>query len=266
MIAPQDVASASPAGPRISPALLRSRVSLSVGAPNAGSLLRGVRLEPSDQVRIVPAWNHPDFRWGLPQLIDMVERAAERVAARHGPSKISVGDISSQSGGTLRKHKSHQSGRDVDIAFYMIDARGNPVYHDTFVPFDANGRSSKLASARFDDARNWTLIEALLTDPQARVQHVFVSNDLRQRLLREAERRGVSRHLRLRAARVMMQVTPESEHADHFHVRIACPGNQRGACEQHPRRHDEIAEPTSRGRRDSQDARATRGKRRRGGT
>jgi len=260
LLAPQDVASAPPSAP---PALMRSRIALSVGAPNAGRLVRGEKLEPSEHVRIVPAWTGPDFRWGLPQLVGLVRRSAGKVDERHGPVKLSVGDLSSRTGGTVRKHKSHQSGRDVDLGFYMVDTRGKPLYHYRFVEFDAAGRASALPAARFDDARNWTLIESLLGDRHARVQRIFVSNDLRKRLLDEAERRGVSRRVRLQAARVMMQPKGSTPHADHFHVRIACPKDQRGACEPWPRR---ASQGSAQSARTGNKSAKVRGKRRRGGT
>jgi penicillin-insensitive murein endopeptidase len=259
LLAPLDVSSAPPA-PSVPPALLSSGVALSIGAPNAGRLVRGEKLEPSDQIRIVPAWNHPDFRWGLPQLVGMVRRAAHKVNERHGPCVMSVGDLSSRSGGTLRKHKSHQSGRDVDIAFYMIDRRGKPIYHHTFLEFDGKGRAVAHPEARFDDARNWTLVEALLRDPAARVQHIFVSTDLRKRLLLEAERQNAPRQTRLLAARVMMQPEGTTAHADHFHVRIGCPGNQGGACETWPR------SPSADLPDAVKESQKTRGKRRRSGS
>ncbi|MFW5739976.1 MAG: penicillin-insensitive murein endopeptidase [Myxococcota bacterium] len=257
LLAPLDVASAPPASQPIRPAL-RARVALSVGAPNAGRLVRGEKLEPSTLIRIVPAWGGPDFRWGLPQLVGMLRRAAAKVSNVHGDAKMCVGDLSSRTGGTLRKHKSHQSGRDADIGFYMLNARGEPIYHHRFVAFDAEGRSSELPGARFDDARNWTLIESLLQDPEARVQWVFVSDALRTRLLREAERRGASRQLRLRAARVMKE-TKGSSHDDHFHVRIDCPKDQRGTCEPWPRRVTQSSQPATR----AGAQRGKRGKRRR---
>lgn len=239
---------------------MRSRIALSVGAPNAGRLVRGEKLEPTDEIRVVPAWTGPDYRWGLPHLVGMLQRAADRVSKRHGDAKLSVGDLSSRTGGTLRKHKSHQSGRDADIAFYMLDGRGRVVYHDRFVEFDAQGRAPSMPGVRFDDARNWTLVEALLDDPQARVQRIFVADVLRTRLLREAERRGVPRRTRLRAARVMMQPKGSTPHADHFHVRIGCPKDQRGVCEPWPRRVTDSDEAPSRA---GAKRTRTRGKRRR---
>ena len=233
LLAPRDVASAPPV---VQPALLHSGIPLSIGAPNAGRLVRGERLEGTNNVRIVPAWRGPDFRWGLPALVDLIESAARKVDERHPHAKLSVGDLSNQDGGAIRQHLSHQSGRDADIGFYVVDRNGKPLYHTRFVSFDGDGKSKRLPGARFDDARNWSLIEALLSDRRAKVQHIFVSNDLRRRLLHEAERRRAPLNLRLRAARVMTQPKGTTNHADHFHVRIDCPKNQIGICEPWPRR------------------------------
>lgn len=260
VVAPINVASAPPS--RVSPtAMLRSESALSLGAPNAGRLVRGDRLDGSEHIRVVPAWSHQDFRWGLPELIGMLRGAASAVNDKHGPCIMSVGDLSSRSGGTLRKHKSHQSGRDADISFYMTDGRGKPMYHSTFVEFDADGRAPKLPEARFDDTRNWALVEALLRDRNARVQNIFVSNALRKRLLEEAERQGAGRSIRLEAARVMSLPNGAAPHDDHFHVRIGCPTSQGNACELWPRA------PSSAADSDSTKAEpTTRGKRRRGGS
>lgn len=208
--------------------------SVSLGAPNAGSLLAGTHLQESNLIRVVPAFSGRDTRWGLPALVQGIDRAAAYVDKRFPNSMLSVGDLSRKGGGEIGHHKSHQSGRDVDLGFYMTDRSGEPLYAKNFVAFDGDGFSRSAPSARFDDARNWTLIEALLTDPQLRVQRIFVSAPLRQRLLAEAERRGVSLSLRMRAAQVLLQPRVGAAHDNHFHVRIACPPGQE-SCETSPR-------------------------------
>ena len=63
---------------------------------------------------------------------------------------------------------------------------------------------------RFDDARNWELIGKLVADGDARVQHIFVSNALKRRLLREGRRRGAPASV-LNSTRVHAQSgTPDS--------------------------------------------------------
>jgi penicillin-insensitive murein endopeptidase len=100
-----------------------------------------------------------------------------------------------------------------------------------FVAFSAAGGAPTMPGAVFDDARNWALIEALIDDPVTRVSQIFVVAHVRARLLRYAEKMGVARALRERAAEVMMQPR-RAAHDDHFHVRIACPREQRTCVEQ----------------------------------
>ena len=246
-----DVASAP--GRRSASRRVGDSIAVSHGAPNRGRLVDGVQLQGSERIRIVPAYAGVDSRWGVAELVAMLERAAEVVHQRHPTSVLSVGDISSRSGGQLREHLSHQSGRDVDIGFYMLDQRGRPVYLPRFWEVQADGTCAANRAVRFDDARNWTLIEALLTDKGASVQRIFVSNDVRARLLREAERRQVPLAIRLRAARVMMQPRGTTPHADHFHVRIGCPPDQHDVCKPRPEpRGRRRSGDTSRPRRTSQ--------------
>lgn len=213
-------------------------VAVSFGAPNAGRLELGAHLDASATIRIVPSFANEDYRWGLPALVSMIVRAAGRVEQRFSGSLLSVGDISRKTGGELREHLSHQSGRDADLAFYALDIAGNPYLAQGLIEFDGDGRCKSLPSVRFDDLRNWTLLEALLSEPDVRVEQVFVSSEIRARLLREAEKRHVPLGIRMRASRVMREPRNTTEHADHFHIRIACPRGQRGVCESLPRRGD----------------------------
>lgn len=215
----------------------------SVGAPNAGVLHAGEHLDETSIIRVVPAFAGRDYRWGLPSLVRGLERAASLVNKRFPDSMLSVGDMSRKSGGEIGHHKSHQSGRDVDVGFYMTDREGSPLYAQRFVPFDGDGVSSAMPSARFDDARNWTLIEALITDPSLRMQRVFVSAPLRSRLLKEAERRNVPLWIRLRAAQLLQQPKTGVPHDNHFHIRIGCPPGQEAYCEVSPRTPSRAAPP-----------------------
>ncbi|MFW5920753.1 MAG: murein endopeptidase, partial [Polyangiales bacterium] len=127
-------------------------------------------------------------------------------------------------GGNAPWHRSHENGRDVDFGFYLLDDDEQPVEPTRFVEVAANGAGSWGGHVRFDDQRNWLLMEALLTDPQAHVKYVFVADTVRARLLREARRRSVAPYLYERARRVTMQPrhVEDHPHANHFHVRIYC--------------------------------------------
>ena len=79
-----------------------------------------------------------------------------------------VGDLSAKDGGPLTGHNSHQTGRDADVGFYVMNASGKPLPSKHFVSFDRNGVGKDLTNLRFDDARNWFLVESLLKDEKRR--------------------------------------------------------------------------------------------------
>ena len=206
----------------------------SVGSPNEGKLVGGVKLDTSDgTVRVVPAYQRGDTRWGLPALIHMLERSAKKVAKKNPGAVLGIGDISRKSGGDIFLHRSHESGRDVDIAFYVLDHKGKSFLPDTFVQFQGSIQSSSMPGARFDVAKNWALVQAMLEDPVARVSHIFVADPLRRMLLAHARSR-VSPALYNRAAVVMMQPSNALPHDNHFHVRISCPADMRKSCVEYP--------------------------------
>ena len=215
----------------------------SVGHPNEGRLEGGVRLDTSrPYLRVVPSHERRDARWGLPALVGMIDRAARAVAKRYPDASLNVGDLSLRSGGELLRHNSHESGRDADLGFYVVDAAGKSVHARTFVQFDETLKSSAAGGARFDLARNWLLVQHMVTDPVAQVSHIFVAEPLRKRLLAHARSIGVSQRILDRAAIAMMQPSNALPHDDHFHVRISCPRSMRGTC-------IELAKETRRGSR-----------------
>jgi penicillin-insensitive murein endopeptidase len=207
----------------------------SVGSPSDGRLVGGTHLEPKPYLRVVPAYVEHDRRWGHPALINMLERAARRVAKRYPGSVLGVGDISQKGGGDVHLHRSHESGRDADVAFYVLDAKNKPVAGKTFLRFDATLKSTELEGARFDVARNWLFVQELLRDPKAHVSHIFVAEPLRLALLAHARKIGVVPALRTRAAFALMQPSTTQPHDDHFHVRISCPKDSAAVCVETPK-------------------------------
>ena len=133
-------------------------------------------------------------------------------------------------------HRSHSSGRDVDIFFFACDGNGQPL-HDlpAMLHFGGDGHAIRwspgkvgrpvkdpLPDARFDARRNWALVRALLTDPTVEVQWIFVHRDLSGLMLAEAEREGTSDALVSRARAILHQPTDSQPHDDHMHVRVFC--------------------------------------------
>ncbi|MBX3248522.1 MAG: penicillin-insensitive murein endopeptidase [Myxococcales bacterium] len=213
------------------------RRSRSVGLPFRGALRDGVLLRESRHVRYVTEYAGTGNHWGTWEMVQLLERAAYRVARRLPGAKLSVGELSAERGGRIPGHASHQSGRDVDLGFYMLDARGRPYDAFAFASFGADGRGlPPNQSLTFDDARNWELVAKLVADGDARVQHLFVARHLKERLLAEGRRRRAPQVVLDRAAAVMSQPAGHP-HANHFHLRIYCSPSNRPACRDQGTRH-----------------------------
>lgn len=199
------------------------KISLTVGHPNEGYQLRAKRLTSAREL-LVRKSSH-DRAYGYPSLVLMLHRSARDVAKAASGSVLLIGDLSTKDGGPLSGHRSHQSGRDADVGFYVTNLEGRPIPWKEFVAFDGDGKAKEGSSVRFDDRRNWLLVESWVKDRRAGLAHVFVSDPLRARLLRFA--REHPRHAPYvdKAAALLQQPENGEPHDDHFHVRISCPEN-----------------------------------------
>jgi penicillin-insensitive murein endopeptidase len=198
----------------------------SIGAPNDGHLVGAIRLRSSKTLR----QREGTHSWGLPQLVRLLHHAASAVARKHRGSQMLVGDLSGRTGGHIDHHGSHQTGRDADVGFYVTNSKGKPMAAKRFIPFDGAGNARDVPGVRFDDARNWAMVEAMLKDEKAGVHYLFITNGLRARLLTYATKKHVSKELIERAASAMMSPSDAEPHDDHMHVRIACPESMREVC------------------------------------
>jgi penicillin-insensitive murein endopeptidase len=195
--------------------------SVSIGRATRGRL-RNPSLLP--QTAVLRYRNGDErFRYGTDEMIAALEEAAKHVAEELPGSALTVGDISRVRGGRFRPHRSHRAGRDVDIAFFMHDEDEDPAYPDRFVRFNGRGHTRRSSlGLTFDDARNWELVESLLTSQEVIVQYAFVSRRLKRRLMAEGRRRGASEQVLERADVVLQQPRRGGRHDDHFHVRVYC--------------------------------------------
>ncbi|MFT5434872.1 MAG: hypothetical protein ACI9OJ_005588, partial [Myxococcota bacterium] len=164
------------------------------------------------------------YVWGSDELVGALRRAARRVGKAYPGSVLQVANMSKEGGGDIVPSVSHNSGRDADLSFYIMNKRGKAIMRDGFTRFDAKGRSGDI---RFDAARNWALVKALLKDKKIQVQWMFCSNSLRRILLDHAASAGERRWLIDRASQVLGQPGNSSPHAEHFHVRLYCALHER---------------------------------------
>jgi penicillin-insensitive murein endopeptidase len=206
----------------------------SIGSPNRGVLEGGAQVRKDAEGLRWLRGN--DRHWGLPRFAAAIERAAARVASERPGARLTVGDLSTPGGGgPLPPHFSHRSGVDADLLFYVTTLDGAPVDSPGFVHVGADGLAEDEAHGRFlrfDVGREWLLVQALLEDPQARVQWIFVSDVVQAMLLEWALARGAPAEIVQRAQRVMLQPNPGGVHDDHVHVRTTCSPEERVAgCE-----------------------------------
>jgi penicillin-insensitive murein DD-endopeptidase len=203
-------------------------MSLSVGMPTAGWQIRAKKLRPSENLWIQD--KSVPYSYGHPALVLMLYRTAKQISRQSPGSILLIGDLSSEFGGPLYGHKSHQSGRDADVGFFVLDRDGNPQNSRALLRFDKQGRARDGSGILFDDYRNWLLVQLWLKDSRANLEHVFVASHLRTRLLDFARKRPIFRPHVEAAAQFLRQPSNGLPHDDHFHIRIACPESQRSLC------------------------------------
>ena len=123
--------------PTLPAALRKSR---SLGYPWQGKLERGVKLRETGSVRYVTEYGVTNHFFGAWQLVQLLERAAHQVARSLPGARLSVGELSKERGGDLPGHASHESGRDVDVGFYMLDAASRSYSAYAFARFGERGQ------------------------------------------------------------------------------------------------------------------------------
>jgi penicillin-insensitive murein endopeptidase len=197
----------------------------SVGVPHLGVQTEAVQLPPSGDgyTRFRPFGRH---YWGVPRLVHAIASASERVRERApGGAPLVVGDLSARFGGKISGHNSHRSGRDVDLLYYVTTPSGASIPSPGFVRIESDGLGSDPETGdfvRFDVARQWELVRALIEDPEVGVQFLFMSRILEALVIDYALARGEPLELVHRAQTVLLQPTDSLPHDDHMHLRVSC--------------------------------------------
>jgi murein endopeptidase len=134
---------------------------------------------------------------------------------------LAIGDLSAQTGGSITEHRSHQSGRDVDVGFFY--KRKPAVYPAEF---------ARATAANLNRAATWDLLVAFArtADDNDGVQAIFLDYDVQGLLFDWALDRGVDEGYLDRLFQYpdgkhggSGLVRHEPHHDDHFHVRFKCP-------------------------------------------
>jgi penicillin-insensitive murein endopeptidase len=211
--------------------------SASLGTHADGALRRPVLLPFEGDGYAVPGpWRTRHANYGTDELVAAVVRAARAVDEDLPGGVAAVGDLSHRTGGGTTQHRSHQSGRDVDIFYYAIDSARRPVKPgQAMLHFSPDGRAIRwsppkgvrapavpVPAVRFDAPRNWAFVKALLADPGAEVQWIFMQRGLAASLLATAAAAGEDPALVARAAFIIHEPSDSEPHDDHMHVRFYC--------------------------------------------
>ena len=211
-----------------SPVAATKRNSSSLGSVVDGSLRDGARL----------AQQGPGFRrrpdkpltttYGVDELVFALQQAARGVGQAYPGSELTIGDIALEIGGPLDGHASHQSGRDVDVMFYLLNDEKQPVAGRA-IPIEPDGHGydyndlAKLEDDErvwFDVDRNTDFIFRLLAEPSIEVQRIFLADHLRSTIAKRAASLKLPKEVQARFLEVTCQ--PKFPHDDHFHIRIYC--------------------------------------------
>lgn len=200
--------------------------SVSIGGPSRGYIRGAIPLPPvGPGYRLV---RDPAASYGTARMVAFLQRVAKRVLDQAGPGPaVRIGDLSTEGGGRIEGHGSHRAGRDADLLYFARDASGRladigAMRFDRFGKGDLDG-----GRYTFDTRRNWALVRAMLTDPDAEVQWIFCSHGIKVLLLEEALAQGEDIEIVRRAAWVLHRPTNARPHDDHLHVRIYCSAEER---------------------------------------
>lgn len=189
---------------------LASLGSISVGFAESGRMIGAVKMSQD------PAWTLvvPEYAWGTQETVDYLSAAARLVKAQFPDSvPLRVNHIGKKDGGYVRPHRSHQSGRDVDLGFF---------YKNDVGPGGLPRAREKL----IDPARNWALIRAIVT--QTDVQVILADRRIQNVLYEHALAQGEDKEWldSLFHAGTASLVQHARRHRDHFHVRFFSPRSQ----------------------------------------
>lgn len=183
--------------------------SVSRGAPNRGRLYNGVPMPESEH------WIVRDHAesWGTEHAVAHIVRGLTATGEAFPDSpRPMIGDLSRVWGGHFPPHRSHQSGRDVDIMYYHREAARS----EQFTPTSRHS---------LDVERQWFLFRYWIE--RELVEYIFVDTRLIYALHQYAESIGEDPDILIAAfgdspypGDGLIRYSPG--HDDHFHARFVC--------------------------------------------
>lgn len=181
---------------------------MSVGTTNGGALINGVQMPKGDHWEIID----PSNCWGTRETVDYLSRSIDKVHEQfpNAPKPV-IGHISAKRGGRLSPHVSHQSGRDVDISYFLLTSRQGFV---------------RASVDNLDLEKTWAFVKALVTETD--VEMILIDTSI-QRLLEEfASNHGedegwLDQIFQVRGKSRAPLVRHAKGHQNHLHIRFYSP-------------------------------------------
>ncbi len=182
---------------------------LSIGDPSSGRLFNPVAM-PAD-----PRCDIADNAqtWTTAESVAAIQAGLDTVHELYPETHpIRIGDFSGADGGRLKRHLSHQSGRDVDVGFYF---KGGPP-----------GGMVNGTAANLDLPRNWALLRAWLV--RTDVDVVLLDTRIQRLLYKHAlsigeDKEWLDRVFQFSRGYRDALVQHVKNHRNHYHVRFYNP-------------------------------------------
>jgi murein endopeptidase len=168
----QPSAPAAPEQPQPPTDPLQRIGSISVGHAHAGYLINGVQM-PAGKYWLLSA---PKLSWGTDETVSGLTHCLTRVGEQFPDSpKAIIGAISARKGGKLPPHKSHRTGCDADVHFYLTQRQPKRWYEPA-------------TAANLDRPRTWALLRCLITETD--VEMILIDRSVQALLEQHALRIG----------------------------------------------------------------------------
>lgn len=183
--------------------------SLSIGQPGGAIVVNPIPLPSDRRWEIAPQAQ----TWATSETIEAIAAVVGKVHEIYsGTQPIFIGDISDLDGGRLKRHISHQGGRDVDFGFYYKAGQGAWYRPGT--------------AATLDLPRNWVLLRAIVT--QTDVETVFLDVRIQRLLYGYAlslgeDKAWLDRVFQFSRGYAKAIVCHAVNHRTHYHVRFFNP-------------------------------------------
>lgn len=189
----------------------------SIGRCDKGSLVNATFL-PEEGDGFIASPTHRSKHYSSFELQKVITFAAKTVHDKYPKSSpIRIGNLSKMNGGPSGGHESHQNGTDADVFYYSYDSNDN----DLTPNMVSGGRTTK----NFDAPRTYLYVKSLVST--GRVIRILVDRAVKNALCIQASLMNDSTVNN----ETLRRLRPTPGHTDHMHVRIYCPFNSAGHCE-----------------------------------